>query len=156
MDITELLAVQQCWYEHIPHQPTYSAQRLAHELHVPGREIAKTVLLRAGINGRHQFIVAVVPANKTVDFKRAAKLVRAGKVQLATELEIAAQCPDCDFGVLPPFGSRYGMKTIVDSSLAQDEEIWFEGNTHKDAIRMKFDDFQRLEKPQVANFAADG
>jgi Ala-tRNA(Pro) deacylase len=45
------------------------------------------------------------------------------------------------------------MKTIVDSSLADDEEIWFEGNTHNEAVRMKFADFQRLEKPQVAPFA---
>jgi Ala-tRNA(Pro) deacylase len=149
MDITQLLAVQQCWYEHIPHDPTYSAQRLAHELHVSGREVAKTVLLRAGMNGRHEFIVAVVPANKNVDFERVARIVGAVDVQLATELEISAQCPDCDFGVLPPFGSQYGMKTLVDSSLAEDEEVWFEGNTHKDAIRMKFDDYRRLEGPLV-------
>ena len=156
MDIAEFLSIQECWYEHIPHIPTYSAQRLAHELHVPGREIAKTVLLRAGANGRRKLVVAVLPASKTVDFKRAAKLLHRAKVQLATELEISAQCQDCDFGVLPPFGSRYGMTTIVDSSLAQDEEIWFEGNTHKEAIRMKFADFQRLEQPQIGAIAADG
>jgi prolyl-tRNA editing enzyme YbaK/EbsC (Cys-tRNA(Pro) deacylase) len=45
------------------------------------------------------------------------------------------------------------MKTIVDSSLADDEEIWFQGNTHNEAVRMKFDDFQELEKPHVAPFA---
>jgi Ala-tRNA(Pro) deacylase len=140
----------------VPHQPTYSAQRLAHELHVPGREVAKTVLLRTGANGGYQFVVAVLPANKHIDFQRAANLLRQGEVQLATELEIAAHCPDCDFGVLPPFGSHYGMRTIVDSSLAEDREIWFEGNTYNEAIRMKFDDFRRLEKPWVAPFAADG
>jgi Ala-tRNA(Pro) deacylase len=155
MDIAEFLSIRECWYEHVPHQPTYSAQRLAHELHVPGREVAKTVLLRANANGGREFVVAVLPANKNVDFKRTAEMIRGNKVQLATEMEIAAQCPDCDFGVLPPFGSRYGMKTIVDSSLADDEEIWFEGNTHKEAIRMKFDDFRRLEQPTIASIAAE-
>jgi hypothetical protein len=38
--------------------------------------------------------------------------------------------------------------------LAEDEEIWFEGNTHNEAVRMKFDDFQQLEKPQVGPFAS--
>ncbi len=155
MDIAEFLSIRECWYEHVPHQPTYSAQRLAHELHVPGREVAKTVLLRGNANGGREFVVAVLPANKNVDFKRTADAIRANKVHLATEMEIAARCPDCDFGVLPPFGSRYGMKTIVDSSLAEDEEIWFEGNTHKEAIRMKFDDFRRLEQPIVASIAAE-
>jgi len=39
--------------------------------------------------------------------------------------------------------------------LAEDDEIWFEGNTYKEAIRMKFDDFRRLEQPLVASFAVN-
>jgi Ala-tRNA(Pro) deacylase len=123
-------------------------------LHIPGRDVAKTVLLRANLDGGRQFVVAVLPATKQIDFDRAAQLIHGGKLQLATEVEIGEHCPDCEFGVLPPFGSRYGMKTIVDSSLAEDEEIWFEGNTHNEAVRMKFDDFQQLEKPQVGPFAS--
>jgi Ala-tRNA(Pro) deacylase len=75
------------------------------------------------------------------------------KVELATEVEIGAHCPDCEFGVLPPFGSWYGMRTIVDSSLAEDEAIVFEGNTHAEAIRMRFDEFRQLEDPLIAPFA---
>jgi Ala-tRNA(Pro) deacylase len=153
MNIPAFLEEQKCSFQRIPHDPTYSAQRLAGELHVPGYEVAKTVLLRANTKGDHQFIVAVLPAIKQIDFKQAAKILAANKVRLATEIEIAEHCPDCDFGVLPPFGSRYGMKTIVDSSLAADNDIWFEGNTYREAIRMKFDDFQRVEHPRVASFA---
>ena len=152
MNIPAFLDERQCWYERVPHPPTYSAQRLAQALHVRGREVAKTVLLRANRNGGQHFVVAVLPATKQIDFDRTAKVI-GGRIQLATEVEIAEHCPDCEFGVLPPFGSHYGMKTIVDSSLADDEEIWFEGNTHNEAVRMKFDDFQQLEKPQVAPFA---
>jgi Ala-tRNA(Pro) deacylase len=47
------------------------------------------------------------------------------------------------------------MKTIVDTSLGEDEDIWFEGNTHEEAIRMKFAEFCRLEQPLVASFAMD-
>jgi hypothetical protein len=42
------------------------------------------------------------------------------------------------------------MQTIVDLSLAENEDIIFEGNTHHEAIRMKFDEFRRLEEPLVA------
>jgi Ala-tRNA(Pro) deacylase len=153
MNVVSFLELGRYNFERVPHQPTYSAQRLAHELHVSGREIAKTVLLRA--NGGYEFVVAVLSANKNIDFKRASKLLGGAKLELATEFEISAHCPDCDFGVLPPFGARYGMKTIVDSQLAEDEYIWFEGNTHDEAIRMKFADFNRLEQPLVGPFAAE-
>jgi Ala-tRNA(Pro) deacylase len=88
-----------------------------------------------------------------IDFKRVCRLLGVPKLGLATEFDIAAHCPDCDFGVLPPFGSRNGLKTIVDSSLTDDEFIWFEGNTHEEAIRMKFEDFRRLEQPIIAPIA---
>ena len=151
MNIATFLEERHCQFERVPHEPTYSAQRLAHELHVSGRDVAKTVLLRA--NGDYQFVVAVLPASKKIDLERASKLLGGSMLQLATEIEIAEHCPDCDFGVLPPFGSRYGMKTIVDSSLADDEEIVFEANTYNEAIRMRFDAFLALEDPLVAPFA---
>lgn len=47
------------------------------------------------------------------------------------------------------------MKTIVEQSLADDEEIVFEGNTHHEAIRMKFEDFRRIEERLVASFEAE-
>jgi Ala-tRNA(Pro) deacylase len=151
MNVAKFLEKGHYKFERVQHVPAYSAQHLAHELHVSGREVAKTVLLRA--NGGYGFVVAVLPASKQIDFKRASKLLGGAKLELATEFDISAHCPDCDFGVLPPFGSRYGMTTIVDSSLAEDEFIWFEGNTHEEAIRMNFEDYRRLEQPIVAPFA---
>jgi len=152
MNVASFLQERNCRFERMSHQPTYSAQRLAHELHVTGREVAKTVLLRA--NGGDQYVVAVLPASKAIDLDEASKLLGKGQVQLATETEVANHCLDCEFGVLPPFGTRYGMKTIVDTSLADDEQIVFEGNTHDEAVRMAFDDFVQLEDPLIAPFAA--
>lgn len=152
MDVTTYLEERRCRFERVPHEPTYSAQRMAHELHVPGREVAKTVLLRA--DGVGDFVVAVVPANRQIDLVQVAKLLRKKHVQLATEFDIADHCPDCEFGALPPFGSRYGMQTIVDSGLAADEQIVFEGNTHHEAIRMPFAEFCTLEKPLIAAFTS--
>ena len=150
MNTAEFLKQRDVWCEVIPHHETFSAQRLAQELHVPGREVAKTVLLSA--NGGYEFIVAVLSANKDVDLKRASKLLGGAHVRLADEAEIAEHCPDCERGVLPPFGSQYDMKTIVDESLTKDDEIVFEGNTHHEAIRMKFRDYQHVEEPTIASF----
>lgn len=153
MDVVSFLEKQRCVFERVPHQTAYSAQRVAQALHVSGDEVAKTVLLRADDGSK--FVVAVLPANRQIDLPAASRLVGA-KLHLATELEIAARCPDCEFGVLPPFGSRYGIRTIVDSSLAADENIYFDAKTHSEAVRMSFADYRVLEDPLIGPFAADG
>ena len=67
---------------------------------------------------------------------------------------MSSLCPDCEIGALPPFGSQYGLKTVVDESLLADEHIVFEGNTHAEAIRMRLDDFRNLEHPLVLPISA--
>ena len=151
MNVQEYLRTHDVQYDVIPHRSTYDAQRMAQTLHVPGREVAKTVLLRA--DQGFTYIVAVLPATKNVDLTAAGRALGGSKLELATEVEIQEHCPDCEMGVLPPFGSQYGMKTIVDKSLTEDEEIVFEGNSHHEAIRMKYTDFHHLEEPLVAAFA---
>ncbi len=151
MKVQEFLREKQIEYDSLPHRDTYDAQRLAQELHTPGRAVAKTVLLRA--DRGYTYIVALLPATKSIDFEKVAAALGGSHVELATELEIKERCPDCEMGVLPPFGNQYGMKTLVDESLTEDEEIVFEGNSHQEAIRMRYADFHALEEPLVAHFA---
>lgn len=151
MNIVEMLKEKRVAFDVMPHRETYDAQHLAQALHVPGREVAKSVLLRA--DGGYRYFVAVLPATKHVDMHRASELLGGSRLELASEREVCEHCPDCEFGALPPFGSHYGMRTLVDESLTGDDEIVFEGNTHHEAIRMKFEDFRRVEEPMVAWFA---
>jgi Ala-tRNA(Pro) deacylase len=148
MNISDFLEEKRCHFERMPHAPAFTSERMAHELHVTGNEVAKTVLLCA--DGGYCFVVAILPATKKLDIDCASKLLGGTKLRLAEKHEITEHCPDCEFGILPPFGSRYKMQTIVDASLAENEEIVFEGNTHDEAIRMKFEEFRRLEEPLVA------
>ena len=64
--------------------------------------------------------------------------------------------PDCELGAMPPFGSLYNLAVYVDESLAADDAIVFNAGTHRDAIRMRYDDFVRLAKPRVCSFAQKG
>jgi Ala-tRNA(Pro) deacylase len=152
MKITEFLKKRNVAFESIPHSATYDAQHLAQMLHVRGREVAKTVLLRA--NGGYRYFVAVLPATKRIDFAKASAAIGGSQIHLATEIEVASHCPDCEMGVLPPFGSQYGMVTLVDENLTKDTQIVFEGNTHRDAIRMNFEDFRQIEQPLIVDLAA--
>lgn len=153
MNVEQFLAGQCVQYDVIPHRSTFDAQRMAQTLHVPGCQIGKTVLLRA--DSGDAYIVAVLPATKSIDFSKASKALGGSKIELASEAEMAEHCPDCEIGVLPPFGSHLGMTTLVDKSLVEDEEIVFEGNRHDEAIRMKLVDFRRIEEPLVVSFATE-
>ena len=145
MNVQDFLRQRVVEYDLISHRDTYDAQRMAATIHVSGHDVAKTVLLKA--DGGYAYIVAVLPADKTVDLARASELLGGSRLELATELDVSQHCPDCEVGALPPFGSQYGMKTLVDDSLVEAEQITFEGNTHHEAIRMKADDFREIEQP---------
>jgi Ala-tRNA(Pro) deacylase len=137
-------------FETLAHAETFDAQHLAQALATPGREVAKTVLLRA--DHAYSYIVAVLPATRMVDFEALSKFLGGAEVEMATEAEIGELCPDCEFGVLPPFGTHYGAKTIVDESLTADEYITFDSESHTEAIRMKYSDYYEFEHPLVASF----
>ena len=54
---------------------------------------------------------------------------------------------------MPPFGNLYGLPVYVEESLRRDPEIVFNAGTHQDTIRIKYEDFARLARPQVLEFA---
>jgi Ala-tRNA(Pro) deacylase len=75
------------------------------------------------------------------------------RARLATEKELAELFPDCELGPMPPLGNLYKMPTYVESSLAEEEWIAFNGGTHRDVVYLRFEDFRRLVKPVIVHFA---
>jgi Ala-tRNA(Pro) deacylase len=133
------------------HVPTYASTVTAQVLHVPGIELAKTVIIRSGADT----FAVVLPASYHIDFEKLAACI--GKpFRLATEQEMAHVFPDCELGAMPPLVQLYGLRVYVDDSLAMDEEIVFNAGTHQDAIRMRFEDFKRLASPTICSFARKG
>jgi Ala-tRNA(Pro) deacylase len=137
----------------IPHQvlvhpPAFTAQKRAKYLHVPGREVAKCVLLK----GPSGYVLAVLPATRHINTARLGAVV-GGDVRLASEPEIADVFRDCEWGVVAPFGTRYGLQTFLDDSLAPDAWVIFELSSHTEAVRLRCRDFEELERPQRLRFA---
>ena len=148
MNVREYLQTQCVPFEIWPHEPTYTAQHLAQELDVPGINVAKTVLL----NVDNEFCLAVLPATHQISLPKLKERLHAKTVHLATEEEVARVFPDCEPGVAPPFGDEYGMPTLVDESLTQDEHIVFEGNSHDEAVYVKYEDYAHVAHPRVESF----
>ena len=152
MNVRQFLDERHVPFEILEHAPTYSAQRMAHALHVRGEEVAKSVVLRA--DGR--YVLALVPASCHVDMEKARRALQTDTCDLAEEGMLERLFPDCERGAMPPFGSQYGLMSMVDEALTRDERLVFEGNTHNEAIRMPYREFARLEHPRVAAIAARG
>jgi Ala-tRNA(Pro) deacylase len=131
------------------HRQAYTAQDVAAAAHVPGRELAKSVVIKAD----DRFVLAVLPAPRKVDLEGLRQTLGASEVRMAHESEFASLFPGCEMGAMPPFGNLYGVDVYVDEALSQDEEIVFNAGTHVDAVRMRYKDFERLVKPAVAGFA---
>lgn len=137
-------------YLTITHSPAYTAQGIAALTHIPGKELAKTVIVE--IDGA--LAMAVLPATAQVDTRLLQTGTRAQSVRIATEKEFKERFPECETGAMPPFGNLYNMEVFVEESLTRDNEIVFNAGTHRELIRVSFYDFARLVRPKVLPFAA--
>ena len=136
-------------YVSIRHSTAYTAQEIAASAHIPGKEVAKTVMVK--VDG--VMAMAVLPASYQVDFDLLKTATGAAEVELATEMEFKDLFPECDLGAMPPFGNLYGMDVFMAASLAEDEEIAFNAGSHTELIRMSFPDYVRLVQPVQLHFS---
>jgi Ala-tRNA(Pro) deacylase len=149
--LSEFLDSQGVKYVTVTHSPAFTAQEVAASAHIPGKEMAKTVMVQ--LDG--QMAMAVVPASSRLDLARLRDAAGAERATLAGEREFASLFPDCEPGAMPPFGNLYGMNVFVADSLAEDEEIAFNAGSHTELVRLAYDDFSRLVHPKVAKLTAD-
>jgi Ala-tRNA(Pro) deacylase len=145
MKVIDYLEKVSADYELSEHRPTFTAQEMAAEEHVPGINVAKPVIVKAdGL-----YYLCVLPASYKLDITALKNQIGAYSIDLIEETEMASLFPDCDLGAEPPLGSLYGLPTILDSSLDKDEYIVFQGGTHDMAIKMNMDEYKRVTDPQI-------
>jgi Ala-tRNA(Pro) deacylase len=147
--LKEFLDKEDVKYLVINHSPAYTAQEIAASAHIPGKELAKTVMVK--IDGK--MAMAVLPASYRVDLAHLRDVLAAKNVALAGEQEFKDAFPECEVGAMPPFGNLYGMDVFAAASLAEDEFIAFNAGTHKELIRLSYRDFEKLVRPKVVEFA---
>jgi len=145
----EFLDGQKAKYAVIHHSPAYTAQEVAASSHVPGKSMAKTVVVN--IDGR--IALAVVPANREIDMALLRYAADAGSAALADRSEFARRFEGCKMGLMPPLGVLFGMDTYVDNVLAKEEYIAFNSGSETDVITMAFNDYRRIAHPKLAHIS---
>ena len=138
-------------YTTITHSPAFTAQEIAAAAHIPGKQVAKTVIIKRD----GEMAMAVLPASDKIEFMLLKGALGTDDVELATEEEFKALFPGCEVGAMPPFGNLYDMDVFVDARLAEDELIAFNAGTHTELIQMSYSDFARLVNPVVLHFSLE-
>src|SRR5438105_122779 len=147
MRVSQFLEERQVTFETMLHPPAFTAQKRARFLHITGRQVIKCVLLASGTG----FILAILRSIDQVDLEALGAYLGV-PVRLADEDNIADQFRDCERGAMTPFGSAYGMRTLLEESIRPEHFILFEAQQHAVAIRIKCRDFEMLERPTRCRF----
>ncbi len=131
------------------HPPVFTAQMLAAVEHVPGRQVVKPVVVQAD----GEYMICALPACHRIDMEELRRQLEVSHVRLATEEELERIFEDCEVGAEPPIGRIFGLPTVMDSSLLNDDNVTFQAGTHDASITMRLSDFRRIAQPELAHFA---
>lgn len=143
--LKDFLEKEKIEYETIHHPSTYTAQETASTSHTSGNEFAKTVIIN--VDGR--LIMTVLPASRSLDLEQLKKDLGTQSVSLASEREFQDHFRGCETGAMPPFGNLYGMEVIAAQKITEQREITFNGGTHQDLVRLKYEDYEKIVRPKV-------
>lgn len=147
MDVPTILRRHGMPFEVHQHAPVFDAQHLAQECRAPGQNVVKPVLVCLGAT----YVLCVVPAHRRVDLDKVARAMNAESARLASENELGHIFRDAELGAEPPFGKPYGLPTLMDRTLRDNEYVVFQAGTHTLSIRMLRADYERVAEPVVAD-----
>jgi Ala-tRNA(Pro) deacylase len=132
------------------HDPvTTSAEAAA----VRGAELrsgAKAMLVK----GKAGLVLAVLAADRKVDWKLLAPLVGGKGARFANDDELLG-ATGLSKGAVPPVGAIFGLRTIYDESLLGVETVNFNAGSHTDSVSMRRDDLIRIGGGEIAAFSSE-
>lgn len=139
MTVRQYLADNHIKFDTLTHPETPSMSRTAQACHVSGDCVAKAVVVK----NEDSFVLAVIPASRHLRLAKLRERLRR-PCGLATEAEITTLFPDCEVGAVPAVGDAYGLETLVDESLDDQSDIYFEGGDHRTLVHITSAQFRTL------------
>jgi Ala-tRNA(Pro) deacylase len=136
--LRQFLDESQADYDVIEHRPTKSAMETAKSCDIPAERLAKAVLLDTADDDH---LLAVLPSDRRVELTEL-RTELGSKPRLSDEADVGKLFRDCELGSVPPVG--YGIDTIVDDTLDQQPDVYFEAGDHKSLVHMNATEFSRL------------
>lgn len=126
-------------YELMHHAFVTGSLRTAAMAHVPGRQFAKSVVLK----DNQGYLMAVVPASHKLDIDQLNRELNRS-LRMASEKEIEQLFDDCSKGAIPPIAEAFGYDAAVDESLEASQDVYFEAGDHAELVHVSGDDFRYM------------
>ena len=128
-------------------QPLDDVCATAESAQIPVEHLAKAVILKSG----KAFLMAVIAADKSLDIEKLNGLFKR-KFSICGDDELSALLPDGNVDWFPPVAEPFGMRSIVDKSLLDLDEIFFATGIAGYFIRASKSDFASLQKDAWNSF----
>jgi Ala-tRNA(Pro) deacylase len=127
-------------YEVFEHEPVYTNPTMAVALGVTEADTVKSLVLTTK---EKAMVVLVMPGNKKVDWKAAAKTANTKKVSFAKP-EAVSEAVGCEVGCVPPFGHLTSLPVYMDPELLRKTEVYFNPGVHHKSFKIKSRDLKKL------------
>jgi Ala-tRNA(Pro) deacylase len=148
--IEELLRQHGIEFTVLRHEPVYTSQQAAAVRGTPLASGGKALLCRA--DGRT--VMLVIPADRRLASRAVCRAKGWRKLRFLSREEVFHQT-GLEPGAIPPFGSLFGVPTLCDWRLADNESINFNAGDHTISVSMRYADYLRAENPELGTFAED-
>ncbi|HUT90227.1 MAG TPA: YbaK/EbsC family protein [Thermoguttaceae bacterium] len=147
--IEELLNARGVAFEVLRHEPVYTSEEAAEIRGTPLASGAKALVCKA--DGR--FVMFVIPADRKLASREVRRARRWRKLRFADRDEVLG-LTGLEPGSIPPFGSLFGLPTLCDERLGENETINFNAGDHGISVSMRYEDYVRVESPELDTFAS--
>jgi len=146
--IESLLKQHDIVFDVLRHEPVYTSQQAAKVRGTPLASGAKALICKGG----DEFVLFVMPADRKLDSGQVRRAKGWRKLRFANREEVE-QLTGLRPGSIPPFGSLFGLPTLCDNRLAENEKINFNAGDHGISVSMTYADYVRAEQPELGTFA---
>lgn len=150
-EIKTLLQKNSYWFETFEHETVRTSEEAAKvRPNYSLKQGAKAIIVRVKEKGgRKYFSMLVISGDKRFDTDKVKRLLNAKDIRFATEEEVKEITKGVEPGGVPPFGNLFGLKTVVDRSLFNNEKIIFNAGDRRFSIAMKSEDYKTLVNPEL-------
>ena len=138
-------------FVHTHHPPVFTSTDAASARGTSLHSGAKALILKGG----EDFRMAVMPADMSLDSSAFRKLMGSKRLRFATKEEVYALTSLMP-GSIPPFGSLFGLETLCDIHLGENDRINFNAGSHTESLQMTYEAYLSFESPRIAQFAKAG
>jgi len=146
--IIKLLSNKNIKYQLLEHKPVFTSEQAAKLRGTSLRIGAKALIFLAD----KRPIMIVISGDKKVDTRKFKNMFKIKNLVMATPGEVE-RLMDIKVGAIHPLGNLHNLPVYVDESLNRNKKIVFNAGLHDKSIKMEYQDYCKLVKPKLGNFA---